>query len=157
MNSGLNASSTLSFTVDWTATSYTPNAELGIDYNSVSAIIRPYCKNSSGELVQNVTLAVYRREIDGSFTEIMSNLNNADGTFITDPHPALNYARYRVVATDATTGVISYSDLPLFPVNEKHALFSGMRNGDLLILQTLIAMSNRFGLDRSYVYHIILM
>lgn len=172
MNSGLNASSTLSFTVDWTATSYTPNAELGIDYNSVSAIIRPYCKNSSGELVQNVTLAVYRREIDGSFTEIMSNLNNADGTFITDPHPALNYARYRVVATDAATGVISYSDLPLFPVNEKACIIQWdeewrsfdsansdrhvepVWSGSFLRLPYNIDVSNSYSVDSSLVEYI---
>lgn len=172
MNSGLNASSTLSFTVDWTATSYTPNAELGIDYNSVSAIIRPYCKNGSGELVQNVTLAVYRREIDGSFTEIMSNLNNADGTFITDPHPALNYARYRVVATDNTTGVISYSDLPLFPVNEKACIIQWdeewrsfdssnsdrhvepVWSGSFLRLPYNIDVSNSYAVDSSLVEYI---
>ena len=172
MNSGLNASSTLSFTVDWTATSYTPNAELGIDYNSVSAIIRPYCKNGSGELVQNVTLAVYRREIDGSFTEIMSNLNNADGTFITDPHPALNYARYRVVATDTATGVISYSDLPLFPVNEKACIIQWNEewrsfdsansdrhvepvwSGSFLRLPYNIDVSNSYSVDSSLVEYI---
>ena len=172
MNSGLNASSTLSFTVDWAAASYTPNAELGIDYNSVSAIIRPYCKNSSGELVQNVTLAVYRREIDGSFTEIMSNLNNTDGTFITDPHPALNYARYRVVATDAATGVISYSDLPLFPVNEKACIIQWdeewrsfdsansdrhvepVWSGSFLRLPYNIDVSNSYSVDSSLVEYI---
>lgn len=172
MNSGLNASSTLSFTVGWTATSYTPNAELGMDYNSVSAIIRPYCKDSAGALVQNVTLAVYRREIDGSFTEIMSNLNNVDGTFITDPHPALNYARYRVVATDTTTGVISYSDLPLFPVNERACIiqwneewrsFDSVNSdryvepvwsGSFLRLPYNIDVSNSYSVDNSLVEYI---
>ena len=172
MNSGLNASSTFSFTVDWTATSYTPNAELGIDYDSVSAIIRPYCKDNSGALVQNVTLAVYRREIDGSFTEIMSNLNNVDCTFITDPHPALNYARYRVVATDTTTGVISYSDLPLFPVNEKACIIQWNEewrsfysensdrhvepvwSGSFLRLPYNIDVSNSYAVDSSLVEYI---
>lgn len=172
MNSGLNASSTFSFTVDWTATSYTPNAELGIDYDSVSAIIRPYCKDNTGALVQNVTLAVYRREIDGSFTEIMSNLNNVDCTFITDPHPALNYARYRVVATDTTTGVISYSDLPLFPVNEKACIIQWNEewrsfysensdrhvepvwSGSFLRLPYNIDVSNSYAVDSSLVEYI---
>lgn len=172
MNSGLNASSTFSFTVGWTATPYTPNAELGIDYDSVSAIIRPYCKDSTGALVQNVALAVYRREIDGSFTEIMSNLNNAEGTFITDPHPALNYARYRVVATDNTTGVISYSDLPLFPVNEKACIiqwneewrsFNSVNSdryvepvwsGSFLRLPYNIDVSNSYAVDSSLVEYI---
>lgn len=172
MDSGLTADASATFTVGWTATSYTPNAELGIDYNSVSAIIRPYCKNGSGELVQNVTLAVYRREIDGSFTEIMSNLNNVDGTFITDPHPALNYARYRVVATDASTGVISYSDLPLFPVNEKACIIQWdeewrsfdsansdrhvepVWSGSFLRLPYNIDVSNSYAVDSSLVEYI---
>lgn len=172
MDSGLTADASATFTVGWTATSYTPNAELGIDYNSVSAIIRPYCKNGSGELVQNVTLAVYRREIDGSFTEIMSNLNNVDGTFITDPHPALNYARYRVVATDASTGVISYSDLPLFPVNEKACIIQWdeewrsfdsansdrhvepVWSGSFLRLSYNIDVSNSYAVDSSLVEYI---
>lgn len=172
MDSGLTADASATFTVGWTATSYIPNAELGIDYNSVSAIIRPYCKNGSGELVQNVTLAVYRREIDGSFTEIMSNLNNADGTFITDPHPALNYARYRVVATDASTGVISYSDLPLFPVNEKACIIQWNEewrsfnsansdrhvepvwSGSFLRLPYNIDVSNSYAVDSSLVEYI---
>lgn len=172
MDSGLTADASATFTVGWTATSYIPNAELGIDYNSVSAIIRPYCKNGSGELVQNVTLAVYRREIDGSFTEIMSNLNNADGTFITDPHPALNYARYRVVATDASTGVISYSDLPLFPVNEKACIIQWdeewrsfdsansdrhvepVWSGSFLRLPYNIDVSNSYAVDSSLVEYI---
>lgn len=172
MDSGLTADASATFTVGWTATSYTPNAELGIDYNSVSAIIRPYCKNGSGELVQNVTLAVYRREIDGSFTEIMSNLNNVDGTFITDPHPALNYARYRVVATDASTGVISYSDLPLFPVNEKACIIQWdeewrsfdsansdrhvepVWSGSFLRLPYNIDVSNSYSVDSSLVEYI---
>lgn len=172
MDSGLTADASATFTVGWTATSYTPNAELGIDYNSVTAIIRPYCKNGSDELVQNVTLAVYRREIDGSFTEIMSNLNNADGTFITDPHPALNYAQYRVVATDASTGAISYSDLPLFPVNEKACIIQWdeewrsfdsansdrhvepVWSGSFLRLPYNIDVSNSYSVDSSLVEYI---
>ena len=31
---------------------------------------------------------------------------------MTDPHPALDYARYRIVATSQTTGSISYYDPP---------------------------------------------
>lgn len=75
--------------------------------------------SEEGELVEGVTLAVYRREFDGSFVEIGSGLANTDNTFVTDPHPALDYARYRVVATSDTTGLISYSDIPGFAVGEK--------------------------------------
>jgi hypothetical protein len=61
---------------------------------------------------------VYRREFDGSFTELIKNVTNSDSLFITDPHPALDYARYRIVATDRTTGAVSYCDLAGYPVGE---------------------------------------
>lgn len=71
------------------------------------------------QLVEDVTLAVYRREYDGRFVEIGSGLVNTDNTFVTDPHPALDYARYRVVATHTKTGAISFMDIPGFAVGEK--------------------------------------
>ena len=70
-------------------------------------------------LVDAVTLSVYRREFDGSFTEIAANLKNNINTFITDPHPALDLARYRIVAVDDATGAISYRDIPGQVVGEK--------------------------------------
>ena len=65
--------------------------------------------------VENVTLSVYRREYDGTFTEIATDIPN-DSTSVTDPHPALDYARYRIVATDALTGAISFYDMAGYPV-----------------------------------------
>lgn len=83
-----------------------------------------YCTVQSEEpvLVENVTLSVYRREFDGTFTELASGIQNVSNTFITDPHPALDYARYRIVATDVATGAISYSDIPGYPVGEISAI-----------------------------------
>ena len=79
-----------------------------------------YCIVESDELVpvDGVTLAVYRREFDGSFTEIASGLDNLANTYVTDPHPALDYARYRIVATTVDTGAVSYYDVPGVPVGE---------------------------------------
>ena len=37
-------------------------------------------------------------------------------TTITDPHPSLDYARYRIVATVKATGAVSYCDIPGYPV-----------------------------------------
>ena len=118
MNSGLTTDSTKTFSVAWTDAEYEPNAEIGIDYDSLTAIIRPYCEDEDGALVENVLLSVYRREFDGSFTEIIKNVENSDSLFVTDPHPALDYARYRVVATDSTTGAVSYCDIAGYPVGE---------------------------------------
>lgn len=69
-------------------------------------------------LVEGVTLAVYRREFDGTYTEIESGLQNTNKTFVTDPHPALDYARYRIVATTDSTGAVSYYDVPGYPIKE---------------------------------------
>lgn len=119
MNSGLTCTSTTTFTVSWTDEIYEPNAEVGYNKDTVTTYIRPYCEDEDGELISDVTLAVYRREFDGSFTEIGKGLVNSGNSFITDPHPALDYARYRIVATSISTGAVSYYDLPGYPVGEK--------------------------------------
>lgn len=74
--------------------------------------------NEKTELVPDVTLSVYRREFDGSFVELATGLVNTKQTFITDPHPALDYARYRVVAIENNTGSVSYYDVPGYPTGE---------------------------------------
>lgn len=69
--------------------------------------------------VPDITLSVYRREFDGTFTEIGTNLVNESNTFVTDPHPPLDYARYRIVATSDKTGAICFNDLPAYPIQVK--------------------------------------
>ena len=68
--------------------------------------------------VEGVTLAVYRREYDGCFVEIAKGIDHTQSTFVTDPHPALDLARYRIVATTVDTGTVTYTDLPGEPVGE---------------------------------------
>ena len=70
-----------------------------------------------GVLIEGVTLSVYRREFDGSFTLIGKGIMNDKNSYITDPHPALDYARYRVIATDTATGSIVYSDVAGLDIN----------------------------------------
>lgn len=76
-------------------------------------------QGTTGVLVEDVLLSVYRREFDGTFTEIAKDLNNTSATFVTDPHPSLDYARYRIVAVTKATGAVSYYDVPGYPVAEK--------------------------------------
>lgn len=180
MNSGLVAESTKPITVSWVEVGYLPDAAIGINKDTLSAQINPYCETrtttlhkvtmsgsgtiadprvyivstetlsgaygtpvtdaltttgeqvysgtypdgtegyycsvETAELVSGITLSVYRRESDGRFTEIASGIDNNGNAFVTDPHPALDYARYRVVATAADTGAICYSDIPAHPV-----------------------------------------
>lgn len=66
--------------------------------------------------VEDVLLSVYRREFDGSLTELATGLDNSKFTTITDPHPSLDYARYRIVATSKSTGAVSFYDPPGYPV-----------------------------------------
>lgn len=179
MDSGLTADSSVSFVVAWSDEQHIPNAEIGIDEETMTANIRPYCEDSrivhyqvnytGGKYVKTTTelgsvygtivkravtttdekvyygasadadniyycsveektpvddvlLSVYRREFDGSFTELATGLDSAKKTTITDPHPALDYARYRVVATTKSTGAVGYYDLPGYPVGAKAAI-----------------------------------
>ena len=69
-------------------------------------------------MVDGITLSVYRREFDGSFVEIGTGILNASNTFVTDPHPALDLARYRIVAISDSTGAVSYTDVPGVIVGE---------------------------------------
>ena len=122
MNSGLTAESSSIFKVAWGETQYFLNCKISINKANYSVAINPYCKNSSGEFVDDVTLAVYRREFDGKFTELASNVDNVRNMFVNDPHPALDYARYRIVATSKTTGQVEYYDVPAKPVGGKAAI-----------------------------------
>lgn len=120
MDSGLSAAESRTIKVAWEgdADMFAPNAQIGIDSNTLSAIINPYCETSEGTLTEGVTLAVYRREFDGGFTEIASGMENAYGSYVTDPHPALDYARYRIIAKSTATGNVKFYDIPAIPIGE---------------------------------------
>lgn len=167
MNSGLTAEATSTFRVAWQDLEYEPNAEISIDKESLAAYIRPYCDDRD-----DIRLSLYRREFDGTFTEIATGLDNNNNTFVTDPHPALDFARYRVVAISQTTGAISYSDIPACPVgevaaviqwNETWSSFDGIENatyeeptwtGSLLKLSYNIDVSNNYSPDVSLIDYI---
>lgn len=118
MNSGLTAEASHDFMVAWAEdeTIYEPNAEIVYDDETYSTYIRPYCDDVSGNPVDGITLSVYRREFDGAFTEIATNIDNTSNKFVLDPHPALDFARYRVVARTNETGAITYCDIPGYPI-----------------------------------------
>lgn len=118
MDSGLTAESTAEIDILWTDEVYEPNAEISIDPETLTASIRPFCTDEDENFIEDVSLSVYRRDFDGKFTEIASNLDNMAHTCVTDPHPALDYARYRIVAKNESTGAVSYYDMPGYPVGE---------------------------------------
>ena len=84
--------------------------------NSGKGITFTVVEKDETELIEGITLSVYRREYDGRFVEIGSGINNTDNTYVTDPHPSLDFARYRIVAVDDATGAISYTDIPGYPI-----------------------------------------
>lgn len=122
MDSGLTAETNDQFAVSWTTEAYEPNAEVDVDKESYVAHIGPYCDDGEGNLVTDVLLSVYRREFDGQLTELIKDIENTGTVYITDPHPALDYARYRIVAKQKTTGAISYYDMPGIPVQGDSAI-----------------------------------
>lgn len=63
-----------------------------------------------GELVEGAVLSVYRRDYDGRYTLIADDIDNTKGIYIIDPHPALDFARYRVIAKLTSNGSIGFAD-----------------------------------------------
>lgn len=119
MDSGLTKDGSYIFDVAWEESEYWPNAEIGYDKETYTTSVRPYCENDFGAPIGGLLLSLYRREFDGSLTELAKDLDSLANTFVTDPHPSLDYARYRVVAKSETTGKVSYYDVPGYPVGEK--------------------------------------
>lgn len=143
MDTGLTAEASADFHVNWTDDQLDPDAELDYDEDLLVCYITPYCSgyvqrpiqdNLSDDLLDNnsdvlysygyeerlsdILLSVYRREFDGTFTEIMTGINSSDNITVVDPHPALDLARYRIVAVNQNYGEIYYSDLPGEPIGE---------------------------------------
>ena len=119
MNTGLSVSNIdnlYDFPVLWTEASYAIQADISVDSNTYTAVIKPYCKDANGEFIENLELSVYRRMFDGSLVEIATHIPN-NGTSVTDPHPSLDYARYRIIAKDSITGAVSFYDMASHPVN----------------------------------------
>ena len=94
---------------------------VGIDNNG-KTLYFTIVQSDVAEMVEGITLSVYRRNYDGSFIEIGSGIVNTENTYVTDPHPALDFARYRIVAIDDSTGAVSYSDIPGYYVGVKSVI-----------------------------------
>ena len=116
MSTGLSISSTDEFNVYWSDdANYKLDATVIVNEDDYTATITPVCVDAEESYVEGITLSVYRREYDGTFTEIATSIPNG-GTAVTDPHPALDYARYRIVAKVTDTGALYFYDLPAHEV-----------------------------------------
>ena len=127
---GLSDEDSLIFTPDLDTVAMHADADIEIDEDRLIAHIIPSCHDQDfdieeymdeegyadpddliGELVEDVVLSVYRKNPDGSFTEIDSNIPNTGATIVTDPHPTLGSVTYRIVAMSSETGQMSYTDV----------------------------------------------
>lgn len=121
-DAGLTAEASVVIRTDFTESEYSVDAEIYIDEENYTAVIKPYCDDASGNLVEDVSLYVYRREYDGGLTEIAKDIANGNDTYVVDPHPALDYARYRIVAIPKDNGAIIYNDIPSYAVGCKSVI-----------------------------------
>lgn len=118
MSNGLTAESSQVFVAKWDDPVCTPDADIYIDKSTLTAYIRPFCSDDwEFEYRKGFIFAVYRIDFDGHLTLISDNIRAGDNLTVTDMHPALDYARYRIVATDLTTGVVSFEDPEPMSVN----------------------------------------
>jgi len=104
---------------------YEIDAEILVDEDSLTASIHPYATDpDTGDLVTGIKLAVYRREFNGRLVNIQSGedtyVDNEAEQFVTDPHPSLDFARYRVVAVSESTGLSTFEDIPAYPIGEEN-------------------------------------
>ena len=118
METGLSAYNTSVFNVMWVESNYYPQLGVGLFPDIVATLLYPTCTDVNDNPITDVILSVYRREFNGEFTEIATNIPATSQTNIIDPHPALDYARYRVVAQSTSTGGIGYVDIPGIPIGE---------------------------------------
>lgn len=130
MDSGLTAISSKTFKVLFEDLYYDVYADVIFNKETLEASIHPFCNqyvnNETGEptpeLVTDCLLSVYRRSYDGKFIEIAKDVPNEENLYVVDPHPALDYARYRIVAKTNDTGAISYCDIEPIYIGEKNAV-----------------------------------
>lgn len=153
---------------------YTADGEMVYSGTTASGESVYFCmiQSEEGVLADNVTLSVYRREFDGEFVELATDIDNSSNISITDPHPSLDYARYRIVAIDNSTGSVSFYDMPGYPVGEKAAIIQWDEewsyfdvtnedeleqqpwSGSLLRLPYNIDVSDKYSSDVSHVEYI---
>lgn len=120
-SAGLTAEATTTFTINTSEPEYYLDMGITIDPYSLSAAIVPGCyddveEGDEGEdiydnPVPGITLSVYRINFDGTFTLIKDNIENNGVTVISDPHPALDNGKYRLIAVYNNSGEMSFADI----------------------------------------------
>lgn len=124
MSSGMIADDTKTIVCAWEDQGVNPDASLNYDDVTKTMSIIPYCieptedEESDPNYIEGVTLFVYRQNYDGSFTLIADGVEN-DNTAVIDPHPALDFGRYRIIAQYSDTGAHTFADVAPIYIGEK--------------------------------------
>lgn len=112
MSNGLDADDGTVVSVELEASNIYPDADVEIDERTMSATIMPYILDPyANQITTGYLLAIYRMDYDGTFTLIQNGIPVGEGITVFDLHPPLDYARYRIVATSQTTGIVSFDDV----------------------------------------------
>lgn len=124
MDSGLGADATAQFTFQIDRPEYMDIGftETLYDEDLVALSIMPRCLDEDENPIPGYLLSVYRKEADGSFVEIGSDLPSLENTYVNDPHPTLGWVNYRIVAINEDTGTAYFEDAPSYPIPEKSIL-----------------------------------
>ena len=179
MNSGLNSKIEKSFLANFKDTYYDVNANVTLNKDTYDASINPFCyeyvtvdNEVQKVLSSNSVLSVYRKQYDGTYICIAKDIPNSLNTYITDPHPSLDYARYRIIAKNNQNGSISYHDTQSvknnesaiiiqwsdkwtpFQTSESNGFIEPPWSGSLLRLPYNIEISNNNNVDVSLVNYI---
>lgn len=118
MSSGIQASGELEFSTGFDENEFEPEGSVEIDYETLTASIYPFIRDEFGAPVRKgAKLGVFRQNFDGTFTELENDIPLNSSRSVTDEHPTLDYARYRITARSEKTGRISYVDLAPEEVN----------------------------------------
>ena len=149
MSSGLSANASVDFYMVYEETDYYLDADIYTS-GAYGVYITPYLLNkdpytyddegnptgdSDAELVSGATLSIYRMEVDGTFTTLIEDMDNTRTTRYLDPYPSLDYGRYRISATDSTTGQIYFEDLPFIEIGCKKIIIQW--NGETITTDAL--------------------
>jgi LysM repeat protein len=125
MDSGLSAKANIGFEVSYGyIEEYIPQGHFGVERGDLVAYSLVWCERMSEDVPTDCELAVYRKEQDGSYTEICSGLDGSKYTNVVDPHPSLDIAQYRVVSTNITNGAMDYFDSDPIYVGEPSIVFN---------------------------------
>ena len=121
-------------------------------YKLIPGSIDEYSFEESPNPLEDAILSVFRKELDGTFTEIDRNINNNSGYEVIDPHPSLAKAIYRIISESKTTRAISYSDTEPVEIKEKTLVIQF--DNYTLKLPYNISVSNGYSPDTSLVEYI---